>query len=256
MNQLKLNIFLRKASIIILFIDAYTGQGVTGNVKVTAEKIAKSPVLKNNGFCIFTDVTQGDYDILFEGSQYLRKKIEIKKELPFWKDPRNYLIIFVYPNNNYKLQSNVTFITAKLEANLKVYSIPAPNSKDIILIDEKEGIVTSSFQPDKNITNRLLAFLLSPDNILKIYIVGEKKEGTVSDYKLKNWNNVEQFSNGTCLYPVAVGQTEHSGLLFMPLWNIKESDSTIYFYKKNSHKPYIPCRIIYGKGQDLSEQIK
>ena len=103
---------IQKVSLATRAIDALTLEPIRTNLEVKLQDIERSPIYKDDGFFVFTDIDPGKYDLMLSKPGY-QNRDDIKVELPiavdeklveFSLDGENELILVVRRVSNKKIE--------------------------------------------------------------------------------------------------------------------------------------------------------
>ncbi len=216
---------VRHVSLVVLLIDDLTGKNITGsNARVWIEN-EKPPIKKNDGFNVFLDLPEGDYEIKAEGGFYSRSSV------PCRVDDGKYQMITVRltPNAMYPVPPDCVRIegTAEPDQTVIVYSQDR-NMAYKLLSDAKKGTDTIGIYHDDsiNIEGKLLKIIGSAGKgeFIRVSAHADKEK---SEYLLSYKLSGDYPKVGTIIVPAFRTSADSSGKFTIILRNSFSKDSVI-----------------------------
>lgn len=99
---------ITQAAIILYLVDDFTGDAVTGQVKVSLKDYKIKPRRNPSGYYVFTDLASGDYQYAIESDGF--EKFENTVTLLEDQIPENAILINLVPLPSYPFPAGVTLI--------------------------------------------------------------------------------------------------------------------------------------------------
>lgn len=222
------NIHIR-VSLAVLLIDDFTGRIITSSGARATVPDSGKPVIKKEGFHVFTNLTDPVIRISAKGPCYCEEErlVDIRK-----LDPANPVVrVRMTPNRWYALPSSAVRTEVKLPADteLFVFSQESSNYKRLLSDYRKGSDEISLYQGDMEELEEKACCIAGKDGIPEPLRLGTLKQREQGIYRLEMCPSGGYKKMGTRVYPASYLPAGDTRTCFLPLKSYGKKEITYTF---------------------------
>lgn len=209
--------FTSKASLVLYVLDDFTGISIPEKRVFVRIPGKKAPIIKKDGYYVFTDLEDGDYTVYISGDLYCQAMLKDVKVREDQKCP--VITVRVMPGPGYQLPQNTARILGEAAPYSFVCAVFKPESgMQKLLCDYDGGQLIRLFSSDtKSLDGR--SFCVQNKEFFTIQNTVNREECVyLMDHELKN-----TYKRGeTKLYSVLWAQANENGKFFLAIYGVGE----------------------------------
>lgn len=209
--------FKREVSLVILPIDDFTEQVITGSVlRMYTEEGKRSSIRKPDGYHVFCDLMGSSIRICVESPLYQKQTIEFSLS-----DASKVHLIRMLPNTSYPIPKDATCVRGKLKSGSRIrIFFPEQKKSYKLLYDYIPGEQESSlslFCPETaQLEGKTLCIKDSEEETEFFRVKVQNKENCLLEQPLgKMYKKI-----GTSVYPVYEAFADDDGVFYLPIRSI------------------------------------
>lgn len=225
-----------RASLAVLLIDDFTGKIIRSPSVRVQTKTGEKPVRKQEGFWVFTNLTEEEIHLVIEDVCYYREERLLSlKEL----DSRNPVVrIRLKPNRLCRLPVRTSGVMMELPegAAVSLFQEQGSDHKKLLSDYKKGGLEIAIYQEEMEELEGKYCCIIDKSGKKEMFFIGRAKDRERGIYQLEQPLTQEYKKIGTKIFPVSFLQANASGEYFIPLKGTDKEDYTCIFEKKGKKR--------------------
>ena len=215
------------ASLVILVIDDFTGKPVRGsNIRVSIEG-QRPPVVKEDGYHIFLNLTETCFTLVCESSIYKRRSEQI--DLSGWGE-KEVMVIRLLPDSGYPASSSIIRVSGRTQAGRR-------------LLFWNGGESGYRLQRDYECSHGEKIAIYNPDNKM---LTGKKFFICGKDDKKRQYFKIVEIADGYCRMDRALPEDyKRIGSRIIPVCEIYADENGAFFlpvFRKHGQETELVCQ--------------
>lgn len=244
-----------RVSLILCFIDDYTDKRITSLAMQVCLKGARKPILKKEGYYIFTSLSEEVVflSVLAYGYQRMERELDLRKI----KGREPLVKIRLQPGVGYPFLDKMMVLSGKTETYVSLQAVSFQSRRFCRLINDykiEDGNRIRIFYSDRaDLEGKRFAVWQRDSLEYEIITICEVEDSKQGVFVMEKELQREYFKGVTRLLPVYSGQADEQGNFFLVMGDLegKEVEVQVEILRKNGEKRRTAKKICVGKeGQE------
>ncbi len=237
-----------KVSLVIVLIDDFNNKVIAGSKARVWIPGEKAPILKTEGYYVFTNLSQVQFQVLIESGMYENQTVPVMLS----EEDAGYTMIKarMVPNRAYLLPSGTTCVEGTAEPGSRIRLFCREGVKTLKLLydydcsgEYSRGI--GIYHPDEmDIEGKVLYIENRDRSNQEFFRISKAEDGgryLLSEPLVSNYKKI-----GTTIYPVYGANADEKGYFFLPVLNMNGDVREFFCEAVGTGTKARICRLIKG----------